>query len=151
MTQASATSVSPRFGSRSTADIAPMAEMNTTPLIDVMLVLLIMFIITVPTQSHQVQMDLPGGPPPDVVIERLKNDLHLSADGRLAWNGKAIDDSSLAAALGEVARYKDQPEVHFRPDALARYERVDQVLGMAARSGARRFGFAGNEQYQREF
>lgn len=125
-----------------------MAEMNTTPLIDVMLVLLIMFIITVPMQTHQVEVALPGGPPPKIIVERLKNELGLSATGRLSWNGQPIDDVDLAGALGQVAQMADQPEVHFRPDAAARYERVDQVLGIAARSGAERFGFVGNEQYR---
>lgn len=125
----------------------PMSEMNTTPLIDVMLVLLIMFIITVPMQSHQVEMDLPGDPPPLREIDPVKNVVSLSADGRLSWNGKAMSDGQLTATLGEIARYSEQPEVHFRPDAAVRYERVDQILGIAARSGADRFGFAGNEQF----
>ena len=136
---------------RVVGDIPPMSELNTTPLIDVMLVLLIMFIITVPVQSHQVEMELPGGPPPEVVIHRLKNDLRLSADGALRWNGRPISDGELAATLAAVADRADQPEVHFRPDADARYERVDQVLGIAARSGASHFGFAGNEQYEKVF
>ena len=128
-----------------------MSEMNTTPLIDVMLVLLIMFIITVPVQSHQVEMDLPGGPPPGIIIQRLKNELNLSASGQLSWNAKPISDAELAGALGEIATWNEQPEVHFRPDAAARYDRVDEVLGIAARSGADRFGFAGNEQYRQVF
>ena len=132
-------------------DMLPMSEMNTTPLIDVMLVLLIMFIITVPVQSHQVKMDLPNGDPPPVKIERLKNDLTLSAAGQLSWNASPISDEQLAATLGAVARYEDQPEVHFRPDAAARYQRVDQVLGIAAKSGAERFGFVGNERYDKVF
>jgi biopolymer transport protein ExbD len=132
-------------------DIPPMSEMNTTPLIDVMLVLLIMFIITVPIQSHQVEVALPGESPPREPIRPLKNDLGLSAAGQLSWNGVAISDSQLRRTLGEVGAMADQPEVHFRPDAAARYERVDQVLGIAAKSGARRFGFAGNEQYQTVF
>ena len=132
-------------------DMLPMAEMNTTPLIDVMLVLLIMFIITVPMQSHQVEMDLPSGKPPPVIVERLKNELGLSANGQLSWNGQAISDAQLAATLGSIAGMTVQPEVHFRPEASARYERVDQVLGIAARSGADRFGFVGNEQYGQVF
>ena len=131
-------------------DLLPMSEMNTTPLIDVMLVLLIMFIITVPVQSHKVDMQLPGGPP-KVAVERLKNELGLSASGDLRWNGRAISDAQLAGALTEIAAMADQPEVHFRPDPVARYERVDEVLGIAARSGANRFGFAGNEQYAQVF
>ncbi|HEY0629259.1 MAG TPA: biopolymer transporter ExbD [Sphingomicrobium sp.] len=148
MTQAVSSS---RFGGHEVRDPAPMAEMNTTPLIDVMLVLLIMFIITVPMQSHQVEMDLPGGPPPLVKIERVKNELTLSAAGQLGWNGSPISDAQLVATLGEVSGYAEQPEVHFRPDAAARYERVDQILGIAARSGARHFGFAGNERYSQVF
>ena len=132
-------------------DMAPMSEMNTTPLIDVMLVLLIMFIITVPTQTHQVPMDLPGGPPPVVKIERLKNELGLSSSGQLSWNAQPISDAQLAAALSQVARFAEQPEVHFRPEATARYERVDEVLSIAARSGVEHFGFAGNEQYRQVF
>ena len=131
-------------------DILPMAEMNTTPLIDVMLVLLIMFIITVPMQSHQVKVDLPK-PVPGPIIERVRNDLGLSANGVLRWNGQAISDAQLAGALAEVAASPVPPEVHFRPDAAARYQRVDQVLAIAARSGASTFGFVGNEQYRHSF
>ena len=131
-------------------DMVPLSEMNTTPLIDVMLVLLIMFIITIPMQSHQVEMDLPQ-PGKGIVIERVKNQLGLSAAGRLSWNGQSISDRELGWALARVAAMEEQPEVHFRPDAAARYERVDQVLALAARSGADRFGFAGNEQYRRVF
>lgn len=131
-------------------DVPPMAEMNTTPLIDVMLVLLIMFIITVPMQSHQVEVALPQ-PVKGVVIERLRNDLGMSAEGRLSWNGQTITDIQLVEALAEVAAAQEPPEVHFRPDAAARYQRVDQVLAIAARSGAPTFGFAGNEQYRDSF
>jgi biopolymer transport protein ExbD len=133
-----------------TPEITPMAEMNTTPLIDVMLVLLIMFIITVPMQSHQVEVDLPK-PVPSPVVERVRNDLGMSADGVLSWNGQAISDAQLAGALAEVASSPVPPEVHFRPDAAARYQRVDQVLAIAARSGASTFGFVGNEQYGDSF
>jgi biopolymer transport protein ExbD len=131
-------------------EIMPMAEMNTTPLIDVMLVLLIMFIITVPMQSHQVEVVLPK-PVPGVVIDRVRNDLGLSAEGALSWNGQAISDAQLAGALAEIVGSPVPPEVHFRPDAAARYQRVDQVLAIAARSGASTFGFAGNEKYRDTF
>ena len=131
-------------------DTLPMSEMNTTPLIDVMLVLLIMFIITVPVQSHQVEVALPK-PGPTVEIRPVRNELGLSAAGQLNWNGKAISDRQLSGALGEIATMAEQPEVHFIPDEAARYERVDEVLGVAARSGAERFGFSGNEQYEQVF
>ncbi|HYC95596.1 MAG TPA: biopolymer transporter ExbD [Sphingomicrobium sp.] len=129
-----------------TGDMLPMSELNTTPLIDVMLVLLIMFIITVPTQSHEVEMALPK-PGTTVEVKLLKNELGLSAAGQLSWNDKPINDAQLAGALKAIASMDQQPEVHFTPDAAARYQRVDEVLGIAARSGADRFGFAGNEQY----
>ena len=131
-------------------DMAPMAEMNTTPLIDVMLVLLIMFIITLPMQTHQVEVALPK-PGPTVEINPLKNELRLSASGALSWSGEAITDGQLAGTLAAVAASPKPPEVHFRPDPAARYERVDTVLAIAARSGASTFGFAGNEQYRDSF
>ena len=81
----------------------------------------------------------------------MKNDLRLSQQGQLSWNGQSISDGQLASALATVAAADKPPEVHFRPDAAARYDRVDQVLAIAARSGAPTFGFAGNEQYQDSF
>ena len=131
-------------------EFSPMVEMNTTPLIDVMLVLLIMFIITVPMQSHQIEQQLPR-PGSVIQIDRVKNELGMSAVGQLSWNGEAISDRDLAGALGAIAEMNEQPEVHFRPDAAARYQRVDQILGIAGRSGATRFGFTGNEQYDGVF
>jgi biopolymer transport protein ExbD len=132
-------------------DVPPMSEINTTPLIDVMLVLLIMFIITVPVQTHEVEMALPGGVPESVEVNPIKNELRLAANGKLSWNGNAIDDRQLAGALAQVVSHEKQPEVHFRPDAAARYDRVDQVLAIAAKSGAESFGFVGNEQYGSAF
>jgi biopolymer transport protein ExbD len=129
---------------------APMVEMNTTPLIDVMLVLLIMFIITIPSQTHQVEVALPK-PGKGVIVNPLKNELGLAVTGQLSWNGQPISDPQLAGALAQVAASPKPPEVHFRPDAAARFERVDQVLAIAAQSGAKTFGFAGNEQYQDSF
>ena len=145
MAQAMSSSFSPALGGGAN-DIPPMMEINTTPLIDVMLVLLIMFIITVPMQTHQIEQQLPQ-PGTTLAINRVKNEVGLSAAGQLSWNNKAISDRELAGALGAIARMDEQPEIHFRPDAAARYERVDQVLGSAAKSGADRFGFVGNEQY----
>jgi len=133
-------------------DPVPMVEMNTTPLIDVMLVLLIMFIITVPSPTHQVDVALPTStPPPPDWVRPLRNDLTMSADGKLGWNEHAITDRQLVGLLGAVADAPRPPEVHFRPDASAWFERVDEVLAIAARSGATTFGFAGNEQYRDSF
>ena len=141
---------SPFASLQDASDAVPVSEMNTTPLIDVMLVLLIMFIITVPTQTNQVEMALPR-PGTTVEIQPLKNELGLSASGRLSWNGEPISNAQLAGALGDIATMAEQPEVHFRPDEAALYERVDEVLVIAARSGADRFGFAGNERYAQVF
>ena len=133
-------------------EATPMVEMNTTPLIDVMFVLLIMFIITVPSQTHQVEVALPASaPPPPNWVQPLRNDLTLSAGGKLSWNQHSINDDQLVALLGVVANADRPPEVHFRPDAAARFERVDQILAIAARSGAATFGFAGNERYRDSF
>ncbi len=135
-----------------TPEIQPMAEMNTTPLIDVMLVLLIMFIITVPMQSHQVEVALPQPREiPDDWVRPLRNELAMSARGDLRWNDRPVSDAQLTALLADVAARAKPPEVHFRPDAAARYARVDQVLAIAARSGASTFGFVGNEQYSQTF
>ncbi len=150
MTQAITSSAMLGGGRYRTRDVQPMMDINTTPLIDVMLVLLIMFIITIPTQTHEVEVALPR-PGVTVEINPLKNDLRLSVAGVVSWNGEAISDSQLAAALAEVAASLEPPEVHFRPDAAVRYERVDEVLAIAARSGATSFGFAGNEQYRDSF
>jgi biopolymer transport protein ExbD len=134
-------------GRYSVREVMPMAEINTTPLIDVMLVLLIMFIITVPMQTDKVPVDLPK-PGTTVIIEKVRNNLGLSPSGLLSWNGQPISDAQLAGALADIAASPKPPEVHFKPDAAARYERVDQVLAIAARSGASTFGFSGNEQYR---
>src|SRR5688572_25566305 len=110
MSQANSSSLGSTGGA---GEAVPMSEMNTTPLIDVMLVLLIMFIITVPMQSHQVEMDLPSGKPPPVKIERLKNELGLSASGQLSWNRQPISDAQLSATLSSIAGMSEQPEIHF--------------------------------------
>jgi biopolymer transport protein ExbD len=149
MARSASSSIDGGFGSGS-RDIPPMSEMNTTPLIDVMLVLLIMFIITVPMQSHEVPMTLPTRPAA-IEINPVRNDLAMASGGELSWNGKAISDAQLATTLGEVASYPSPPEVHFRPDPAARYERVDEVLAIAARSGVTGFGFVGNEKYAQVF
>ncbi len=131
-------------------DVPPIMAINTTPLIDVMLVLLIMFIITVPMQSHKAEVALPQ-PGPTLEIRPLKNDLRLTMAGEISWNGQPINDRQLASALAAIAADPKPPEVHFQPEAAVRYERVDEVLGIAARSGASTFGFAGNEQYRDSF
>ena len=128
------------------ADSAPMSEINTTPLIDVMLVLLIMFIITIPIQTHAVKLDLPGGVPP-ATIETDSNKLVITAEGRLLWNGTRLSKSDLSLQLSAVGQMRDQPELHLQPEADARYDLVDDVLSMTKRSHIAKLGFVGNERY----
>jgi biopolymer transport protein ExbD len=130
-------------------DGEPMMEMNTTPLIDVMLVLLIMFIITIPIQTHAVKIDLPQeseqtNPPP---VDPIKNKLAIDASGVITWNGTPIDLVTTRQYLDRTAQMVPVPELQFQPDAQTRYVIVDQVLAEIKRSGVTKLGFVGNEQY----
>jgi biopolymer transport protein ExbD len=130
----------------------PMMDINTTPLIDVMLVLLIMFIITIPVQTHAVKLDLPqatNSPPPPV--EPTKNKIVITAEGQILWNGGAVDLPTLRQYLDVTANMNPTPELHLQPDRLARYELVDEVLAQTKRANITTMGFVGNENYSREF
>lgn len=134
------------------ADDEPMMDMNTTPLIDVLLVLLIMFIITIPIQSHAVKVDLPQ-PSPDQPqnIDPQKNKIAIDAQGVVTWNGAAVDEVTLTQYLDQTVGMDPQPELHFQPDAAARYEVVDGVLAIIKRANVTKLGFVGNEQYRNDF
>jgi len=130
------------------ADDEPMIEMNMTPLIDVMLVLLIMFIITIPIQTHAVKMNMPvnqSAPPPQPPeIVRIDVDF----DGTIGWNGTVVADRhELEAKLAAVAAMADQPEVHLRPNKLVTYKVVAMILASAQRLGVTKIGIIGNEQF----
>ncbi|WP_188054798.1 MULTISPECIES: ExbD/TolR family protein [unclassified Sphingosinithalassobacter] len=134
-------------------DGEPMMEMNTTPLIDVMLVLLIMFIITIPIQTHAVKVDLPqdsgqNTPPP---VEPDQNKLYIDPQGRYFWNSVQIDDVTLRLYLDRTVQMSPEPELHFQPDPQARYEAVDQALAIIKRANVNKLGFVGNEQYRGAF
>lgn len=126
-----------------------MVEMNTTPLIDVMLVLLIMFIMSLPIQSHAVKLDMPRpnpnakpSTPPSVV------DLEIDFDGTIMWNGNVVENyDQLARYLASVAAKDVQDEIHLRPNRLAKYEAVAKSLAIAQRLGVKKIGFVGNEQF----
>jgi biopolymer transport protein ExbD len=124
-----------------------MSELNTTPLIDVMLVLLIMFIITIPVQTHSVPIDLPI--PTDVVVHRERNKLVVDRSGAAYWNGRSITMAELAGALHRIAAMEIQPELQFEPHAEARYERVGEVLALIKRSNVGAMGMIGNDRYGR--
>ena len=127
----------------------PMMEMNTTPLIDVMLVLLIMFIITIPVATHAVNIDLPNpaAPPPDVVIKRDKNKVVVMPNNAILWNGTPVTVNQLTGLLKSTLAIKPEPELQFQPDAQAPYDTSLQVLNIIKGSGVTAFGFVGNEQY----
>ena len=128
-------------------DDAPKAELNTTPLIDVMLVLLIMFIVTIPVQTHSVKLDVGAGPP--VAIDRLKNKVVIDASGAVRWNGAPVTLAVLRDVVGRTGREAPDAELHIQPVPEAPYVRVDEVLATAKRAGADNLGFVGNEQYRR--
>jgi biopolymer transport protein ExbD len=142
-------SVGSSFLASASGDAPPMSEMNTTPLIDVMLVLLIMFIITIPAQTDAVKVDVPNGPSP--IVRSVSNELALTAGGQALWNGQPVDDRMLRVALVRSAAMDPAPELHFRPDSATSYGRVDQVLAMTAQAKVAKFGFVGNQQYRDAF
>ena len=133
------------FGTQDEADEV-MNEINMTPLVDVMLVLLIIFIITVPVMKHSVNVDLPRATnqPEQVKPETLR--LSVAADGSYYWNGLAIADAELATRLQAEAIKEPQPELHIRGDKAVRYERVAQVMAAAQRAGLRKIGFVTDPQ-----
>ena len=133
-------------------DGEPMMEMNTTPLIDVMLVLLIMFIITIPIQTHAVKVDLPtNSNNPAPVVEPQKNKLYIDANNNIFWNSVQIDDLTLRQYLDASLQQDPEPELHFQPDPNARYDVVDRVLAIVKRANVSKLGFVGNEQYRNDF
>jgi biopolymer transport protein ExbD len=127
-------------------DVQPMAELNTTPLIDVMLVLLIMFIITMPLQTHAVKVDLPGQS--RVIVDSTRNTVALDAAGVVRWNGTSVDRLMLRRYLEQTLRLPVEPVLEFRPDAGAHYVDVDSVLADIKRSGVSKLGLVGNDQYK---
>lgn len=128
---------------------APIMDMNTTPLIDVMLVLLIMFIVTIPLQTHAVKIDLPQGIIDRPPVEPVRNKIVIDEGGRVLWNGRVVELAGLADALRRSQDVRPLPELHIKPVAEAPYARVDEVLATAKRVGVANLGFVGNEQYRR--
>ena len=125
-----------------------MMEINTTPLIDVMLVLLIMFIITLPTMTHAVKLDMPQArttPPNQVPAEPIRIDIDW--DGTVVWNGSAVETDHLESHFRREATRSPQPELHVHPDRRANFDTVAKVLAIAQRNGMQRIGFVGNEQF----
>jgi biopolymer transport protein ExbD len=141
----------PRLGLfRASGEAGPIVEINTTPLVDVMLVLLIMFIITIPVASHNVPLDLPQ-PAPVQLAPRPFHQLDIAANGSLAWNGAPIAAEALQAQLAQLAADPATPELRLNANSEARYERIDQVLAQIRLAGVQRLGFVGNERFGASF
>jgi biopolymer transport protein ExbD len=125
-----------------------MVDINTTPLIDVMLVLLIMLIITVPVQTDAVKLDLPRTDAPPALVKPQVVDLDIDFDGTITWNGVTIQDrATLETYLRGAARQSPQPEIHISPNKLVKYSYVAMVLAEAQRLGVVKIGLVGNEQF----
>lgn len=126
---------------------SPISTINTTPLIDVMLVLLIMFVITIPVATNSIQVDLPSGLTTHVV-QPLQNTVSLDAHGSIRWNGEAVDRGELAKLLYNTTRLPTEPQLRFRPDAGASYARAAEVLATIKASGVTNFGFVDNDRFR---
>jgi biopolymer transport protein ExbD len=129
----------------------PMMEMNTTPLIDVMLVLIIMLIITIPPQTHAVKLDLPQQqqnqtPPP---IDPVKNKIVITQAGAVLWNGSPVNLTQLRQFLDITQQMNPTPELHLQPEPDARYQLVDEVLVVTKQAKVDKMGFVGNEAYSK--
>ena len=128
-------------------DFAPISAINTTPLIDMMLVILIMLIVSIPLSTHKVPLDLPKAGPPQQppTIHRLD----IQASGALLWNGQVLPAAALPGRLAAFQADPTHPVLELIPEPEARYERVDQVLAEIRRAGVTRLGFVGNERFAR--
>jgi biopolymer transport protein ExbD len=129
----------------------PIATVNTTPLIDVMLVLLIMFIITIPTMTHSVKIDIPQGPPSVAPIEPETHQLALDSASRLTWDGAPLAEGALPARLAAFRSAGPDGVLHFRAEADTRYEDFDRILADVKRAGVTRLGFVGNDRFARAY
>ncbi len=125
-----------------------MIEINTTPLIDVMLVLIIMLIITIPVQTHAVKLDMPRDTPPRAEVQPEVVNLDIDFDGTILWNGKIVADRATLESYLTAAAHKDpQPEIHLAPNKLVKYSYVAEVLAESQRLGVVKIGIVGNEQF----
>jgi len=131
-------------------DGEPMMDMNMTPLIDVLLVLLIMFIITIPVATHAVNIDLPSpsNNPDTPDVDPIKNKIVLTPNDQILWNAEPISQNELVGNLQESLTFAVEPELQFEPEANASYDLSARVLNIIKASGVTKFGFVGNEKYR---
>jgi biopolymer transport protein ExbD len=135
-------------GSSGSGDPEVMMDINTTPLIDVMLVLLVMIIITIPIQLHSVNLNMPTGNPPPPLVKPEIVKLDIDNTGAVYWNAEVVPDrATLEGKMREAAAQQLQPEVHLRPDKAAKYAIVAGVMASAQRNGLTKIGIVGSEQF----
>ena len=125
----------------------PLSEINTTPLIDVMLVLLVMLIITLPASTNTLDYPSPR-PSPDVVLDKVSNTVAITPGDRITWNGQGVSEPQLRGTLAQAVALKPEPEILVAPDGSASYEESARVLRLVKLSGARNIGFVGNDRYR---
>lgn len=131
-------------------DGAPMMEMNMTPLIDVLLVLLIMFIISIPVATHALNINLPSGDPPpqNIVIEPIKNKLFITETNQILWNATPLAVGDLSNTLQAMNQIEPTPQLQFEPEPGANYDFTVKVLNIVKENNVKNFGFVGNERYR---
>ncbi|AVA36374.1 biopolymer transport protein ExbD [Cupriavidus metallidurans] len=129
------------FGTLDGDDDEVMSEINMTPLVDVMLVLLIIFIITIPVINHAVKIDLPRATNQPNDSKPQSINVSIDAQGKVFWNQQEVDDATLDQRISEAALQQPQPELHLRADREVRYERVAQVMAAAQHGGLGKIGF----------
>jgi biopolymer transport protein ExbD len=135
-------------GSQDSDDVGAMVEMNTTPLIDVLLVLIVMLIITIPIQTHAVKLDMPRPNSNPPLTEPVVIKLDVDFDGTVVWNGNVVaSGEQLVSYLRNAASQNPQPELHLRPNKLTKYDVVAKILATAQRVGVTNIGIVGNEQF----
>jgi biopolymer transport protein ExbD len=133
----------------STDSGAPMCDVNTTPLIDVMLVLLVMLIITIPIMTHAVKLDMPqANNPPPIDMKPEVIDLEVDFDGTVVWNGTVVPAAKLETYFHAEAMKEPQPEIHLRPDRRAKYDAVAKVLAAAQRNRMHKIGFVNTADFR---
>ena len=127
-----------------------MIDINTTPLIDVMLVLLIMLIITIPIQTHAVKLNMPINSPAQATVPPEVVTIEVDFDGTVLWNGQVVQGKAdLENHLRTSAALPEQPEIHLRPNKLVKYQHVAMVMAAAQRLGLKKVGVIGNEQFMK--
>ncbi len=136
-----------RVNAYAPTDTVPMSEMNTTPLIDVLLVLLIMIIMSIPIAQHELKVDLPGETPPRPTTPAPQISLSLTANGAALWDGEAVTTQQLQARLAETAAQRPDAVIRFQPNPMTSYNDAVQVINLVDDAGIEKFAFIGNHQY----